>query len=193
MPRIEAPTVAEHHRMRRTALLDAAETVLAEQGADALTLAAVGHSAGLARSSVYQYFASTGDLMAAVVEDAFPRGTQRLREAVEAAPTPRAKVDAYVVTALDMATDRTHRSLQALASADLPVDCRSRMTQLHMEQAAPLRDALVALGDPVPDVTARLVLGVVRAASTLVVEGVPVAVARERVLDLVHEGVTVAS
>ena len=192
MPRIEAPTVAEHHQMRRTALLEAAENVLADHGADALTLAAVGNAAGLARSSVYQYFASTGDLMAAVVEDAFPRGTQRLRDAVEAAPTPRAKVDAYVVTALEMATDRTHRSLQALAAADLPADCRSRMSQLHMEQSAPLRDALTALGDPSPEITARLVLGVVRAASTLVVEGVPVPQARDRVLDLVHDGVTVA-
>ena len=179
MPRIEAPTVAEHHQMRRTALLEAAENVLADHGADALTLAAVGNAAGLARSSVYQYFASTGDLMAAVVEDAFPRGTQRL-------------VDAYVVTALEMATDRTHRSLQALAAADLPADCRSRMSQLHMEQSAPLRDALTALGDPSPEITARLVLGVVRAASTLVVEGVPVPQARDRVLDLVHDGVTVA-
>ena len=192
MPRIEAPTVAEHHQMRRTALLEAAETVLADQGADALTLAAVGSAAGLARSSVYQYFASTGDLMAAVVEDAFPRGNQRLSEAVAAAPTPRAKIDAYVVTALEMATDRTHRSLQALAAADLPLECRARMAQLHMEQSAPLRDALEALGDPSPDITARLVLGVVRAASTLVVEGVPVPEARDRVLDLVHDGVTVA-
>lgn len=192
MPRIDAPTVAEHHAMRRSALLEAAETVLADQGADALTLGAVGSAAGLARSSVYQYFASTGDLMAAVVEDAFPRGNQRLADAVAAAPTPRAKVDAYVVTALDMATDRTHRSLQALASADLPAECRARMAQLHTEQSAPLRDALAELGDPSPEITARLVLGVVRAASTLVLEGVPVPQARDRVLDLVHDGLTVA-
>ena len=192
MPRIDAPTVVEHHAMRRAALLEAAETVLADQGAEALTLAAVGQAAGLARSSVYQYFSSTAALMAAVVEDAFPRGTQRRADAVDAAASPRSKVDAYVITALDMATDRTHRSLQALSHADLPVECRARMGQLHMEQSAPLREALDSLGDPDPDVTARLVLGVVRAASTLVDEGVAVDVARDRALDLVHEGVIVA-
>ena len=66
------------------------------------------------------------------------------------------------------------------------------MSQLHMEQSAPLRDALAALGDASPEITSRLVLGVVRAASTLVVEGVPVPEARDRVLDLVHDGLTVA-
>ena len=59
MPRIDAPTVAEHHAQRRAALLAAAEELLAEQGVEAVTPAAVGARAGLARSSVYQYFSSS--------------------------------------------------------------------------------------------------------------------------------------
>ena len=71
MPRIEAPRVAEHHARQRRALLDAAHALLAETG-EAPSMAAVGRRAGLARSSVYQYFDSPGALLHAVVTDVFP-------------------------------------------------------------------------------------------------------------------------
>ena len=189
MPKIDAPTVAEHHARRRAALLAAAETVLAEQGLDALSLGAVGAQAGLARSSVYQYFDSTPALLVAVVEDAFPRATRTLRAAVDAESTPLEKVDAYVRTALDLAADRTHRSLAALASADLPPECRARVVELHTAQNAPLRESLVELGDPDPDLTCRLLVGLVRGASQAVTDGAPVAEVRRRTLAIVHEGI----
>ena len=53
MPRITAPTVAEHHAKQRRALLDAARDLLAETGAEP-SMAAVARRAGLARSSIYQ-------------------------------------------------------------------------------------------------------------------------------------------
>ena len=190
MPRIDAPTVIEHHSNRRAALLVAAESVLAEHGAEALTLAAVGAVAGLARSSVYQYFGSTPALMAAVGEDAFPKGTERLRSAVARADTPQDKVDAFVRTSIQLATDRTHRSLSALAGADLPIECRARMAELHAEQDAPLRDALSALGDRDADVTARLVAGIVRAAAGLILAGAPRAKVERRTLALVRHGLS---
>jgi AcrR family transcriptional regulator len=189
VPRIDAPTVAEHHAKRRAALLEAAEQVLADLGLDALSLGAVGAEAGLARSSVYQYFDSTPALLVAVVEDAFPRATQRLRDAVDAQNDPRAKVDAYVGTALELATDRTHRSLAALAGADLPAECRARVAELHSEQDAPLRDALRELGDRTPDLTARLMVALVRGAAQAVAEGASLTTVRRRTLALVHEGI----
>ncbi|MGB8020339.1 MAG: TetR family transcriptional regulator, partial [Candidatus Nanopelagicales bacterium] len=78
MPRIDAPTVAEHHQMRRAALIAAANDLLATEGVEAVTLGAVGAAAGLARSSVYQYFDSTGSLLAELVEQEVPRATAHL-------------------------------------------------------------------------------------------------------------------
>lgn len=189
MPRIDAPTVVEHHAQRRAALLAAAEELLAEQGVEAVTPAAVGARAGLARSSVYQYFASSPAIVAAVVEDAFPRATEQLRTSMAAAATPAEQVDAYVTTALRLAGDRTHRSLRALAGADLPEHCRARMDELHRAQTAPLVDALKALGTPDPALTAALVSGVVRAAALAVAEGAPAARVTRRTLALIHEGI----
>ena len=61
MPKISAPTVAEHRVRQRDALLHAATELLVDGGVSAVTPAAVGAAAGLARPSVYQYFSSGAD------------------------------------------------------------------------------------------------------------------------------------
>ena len=127
--------------------------------------------------------------MAAVVEDAFPRATEQLRAAMAAAPTPGGQVDAYVTTALALAGDRTHRSLRALAGADLPEHCQARMDELHRAQTAPLVDALRAMRTPEPALTAALVSGVVRAAAQAVAEGASPSRVTRRTLALIHEGI----
>jgi hypothetical protein len=108
---------------------------------------------------------------------------------MDAEASPARQVDAYVTAALALAQDRTHRSLQALASADLPPECHARLAELHDTQTAPLVDALRALGDRDAALTARLVSGLVRAASQAVAEGAPVARVRRRTLALVHQGI----
>jgi len=189
VPRIDAPTVAEHHSNQRAALLAAGGDLLATRGVDAVTPAAVGAAAGLARSSVYQYFDSSPALIAAIVEDAFPRATDELRAAVARAGTPSAQVDAYVRTALKMATDPVHRSLYALGRTELPPACRARLAELHAEQHAPLRAALGALAAPDPDLTTTLVLGLLGAAVQCVIDGAARRPVERRLLAVLHHGV----
>jgi hypothetical protein len=62
------------------------------------------------------------------------------------------------------------------------------MVELHEEQTAPLREALHALGDRDPALTARLVSGIVRSAASLVVEGASKADVERRTLALVRHG-----
>jgi len=189
VPRIDAPTVAEHHRRRRADLVAAGAVLLADGGTDAVTLAGVGSATGLARSSVYQYFDSSAALLAAVVEDVFPRSIAKLRKAVDKAATPTEQVDAYVVTALDLAVDASHRSLYALAGAPLPVECRARIAELHQQQFAPLREAVEGVGVADPDLTTRLLLGVLQSATQSVVEGAPRARVKREVLAFVRAGI----
>ena len=189
MPRIVAPTVAEHHRLRHEQLIAAATRLVAEGGVEALTPASVGAAAGLARSSVYQYFPSTGALLAAVGEDAFPRATAQLVVAVDRASSPESRLDAYVTTALSLSADPTYRSLAALASADLPTECRERLRELHAEQVAPLQSALRDSGAPDPALMASLILGVLHAAAQSMSAGVPRARVQRTVHSLLASGV----
>jgi AcrR family transcriptional regulator len=193
MPRIEAPTVVEHHQMRRAALLDAAGDLLATQGLEAVTLAAVGAAAGLARSSVYQYFDSTGSLLAALVEQEVPRGTEQLTAAMARAGGPVERVEAYVRGSIRAATDDRHRAMAQLASTDLPPQCRARVAELHQEQLAPLVQALAELGVRDPTIIAALVHGVVRAASTAINSGAPRSRVLAQALALVRHGVAAPS
>ena len=62
MPKISAPTVKEHRDQVRTRLIDAAENLLRDRGADGLTAGAVSSAAGIARNSIYRYVDSVDDL-----------------------------------------------------------------------------------------------------------------------------------
>lgn len=140
MPRISAATVADHRANQHAALLEAAREILVSEGVHALTPAAVGARIGLARSSVYRYFSSTADILAQLVEDAFPRWSARLRAAI--APTGPdaslpARIRAYGRAALDFVGSPDYALIPALQAIGLPGECRVRVDELHGELIAP--------------------------------------------------------
>ncbi len=186
MPRITAPTVAEHRTRQREALLAAATELLVAHGAGAVTPGAVGAAAGLARPSVYQYFASGADLLAAVVEESFPRANAELRTALDRVSDPGDRLDIYVRETLRLARDGAHRAVAALTAAPLPDQCRARLAELHREQAAPLFEALRDLGVPEPVLTAQLLGGALRAAMAALDAGATFDAVTDRTLALVH-------
>ena len=67
MPKIETHTLAEHRDWRRNQLIEAAAAIALESGGEAITVAAVAARAGLSRTSVYEYFASSADLAADLI------------------------------------------------------------------------------------------------------------------------------
>lgn len=60
-----------HHGNLRDSLLDAADALLAQDGAQALTLRAVAKAAGVSHAAPYHHFASREQLLAAVAARAF--------------------------------------------------------------------------------------------------------------------------
>ena len=147
MPRIDAPTVAEHHARLRRALLDAARALLAETG-EAPSMAAVGRRAGLARSSVYQYFGSPEELLNAVVSDVFPDWANQVKSRVDAAGSPGERVWAYVEANVLLFASSEQAVAQALARVVGPSVLQGPMREFHAQLQVPLRDALAELGEP---------------------------------------------
>jgi len=170
MPRITAPTVAEHRARQHSALLAAAREMLLANGPQAVTPAAVGARAGLARSSVYKYFSATTDILAQVVEDIFAVWTERVRRATQAEPDPAARVAVYVRTHLEFAQSDDRRVGYA-ASAGLPPQSLEHVMELHQRFSAPLREALADRGDPDPEVTTELITGTLEGAIRLIDAG----------------------
>nr|WP_297428540.1 TetR family transcriptional regulator [uncultured Actinotalea sp.] len=189
MPRIAAPTLAEHRRNQREAILHAATELLVSQGAAAVTPAAVGAAAGLARSSVYQYFGSGAAIIAAVIEDAFPRSLALLASALADLDDPVEIMTAYVRETLRQAAEGAHRPAAALRAATLPPECVDRLDELHREQVAPFLAALDDLGVPDASIRGRLLGGVIEAAMAAVESGAELETVTRATLDLLHTAV----
>ena len=80
-----------HHGNLRAGLLEAAEAVLAERGAQGLTLRDVARAAGVSHGAPYHHFASLNELLAAVAERGFVILGDAMAEAV-AVPDTRERL-----------------------------------------------------------------------------------------------------
>jgi AcrR family transcriptional regulator len=160
VPRIQAPTVAEQRQRQTRLILDAARSLLASSS-EPLSLSAVGRQAGLPRSSVYQYFTSKDELLAAVVGDVFPDWARQVRAHIDAAETPGQRVWAYVVANIELFASSEQAIARALTSAVDPQVLQGPMDVFHAELRAPLTTALVDLGEPEPTAMAELVNGLI--------------------------------
>lgn len=187
MPRIDAPTVAAHHAMRHDAIVAAARETLVAEGVSAVTPAAVAAQAGLARTSVYQYYPSTGALVAAAVEAIFAEANTVLSGVVGRVGDPRERIHRYIAAALELAA-RNHGPFHPLSIVDLPPMCRARVRELHEELLAPLHAAVEDLGVGDPEIVVGLAFGAISAAAQLVDHGTHLAVATERTVRFVDAG-----
>src|SRR6516225_9429920 len=84
----------EEKERRRGEFLDAAESLYAKQGWEAITMDQVARTARLSRALVYIYFRDKDDLLFAVGERAMKLLHQRFTAALETPGTGRDKVDA---------------------------------------------------------------------------------------------------
>ncbi|HNM97984.1 MAG TPA: TetR/AcrR family transcriptional regulator [Marmoricola sp.] len=172
MPKIEAATVAEHREMRHRAVVENAVRLYLDAGPSGVTPAAVAAATGLARSSVYQYFATSGELIGAAVEQLFSDYTREVVAAVEAVgPDPRERLAAYVQHSLS-AANRNHTA--SMNAADLPEECRDRLAQLHQTLRSPLRAIIAESGVANVDLTTALAMGAIQGAVIMVDHGAPV-------------------
>lgn len=171
MPRISAPTLAEHRDRRRSALLGAARAILQQEGITGLTFPAVARRAGLARTSLYEYFDSRAELVAAVVSEDFPVFVEGLKAAVAAAPSDRSKLEVYVTHQLQAMADGNHRLLAEAAQIELPPSTRQLIRELHTDLATIVVDALRRLNAPHPRLAADYIQAVVQAATVQIERG----------------------
>ena len=170
MPRITAPTVAEHRAAQQRALLDAARTLLARTG-EAPSMAEVAALAGLARPSAYQYYKSRTDLLNALVMDVFPRWAQRVEDAMSAEKKPADRILAYVLTNIALVDEGEHAVGSALASVAPSEELDAQSARMHQAILDPLVGALKDLGAEDPHSTAELINAIVHTGTRLLESG----------------------
>jgi AcrR family transcriptional regulator len=83
---------------RRDVILASARDLAAESGLAAVQIASVAEGAGIATGTVYRYFASKSDLVAALAQACAAAEVEQLRAAAAAAPGPLSALSAAIVT-----------------------------------------------------------------------------------------------
>ena len=111
----------------------------------------------MARSSIYRYFSSNAELLAAIVDDVFPEWAGYVHERVAAAGTPGEKVWAYVCANVDLFSSSEQDVASALTEVADPRMLKEPMEAFHADLQKPLVSALVALGEPRPKVMAEAI------------------------------------
>lgn len=170
MPRISEPTLAQHRAARERALLDVAHGILLETG-EAPGLSQVAERAGLARTSIYQYFGSRTDLLRAMVRDVFPRWTQQVTSAMAEATTPADRILAYATANLHLVDEGAHAIGSALAAVAPGEELDEQAARMHAEIQEPLVVTLTELGVDAPPAVAELIGGIVHAATRMLEAG----------------------
>ncbi|WP_412541807.1 helix-turn-helix domain-containing protein [Longispora sp. K20-0274] len=167
MPRISAPTVAEHRSRRLATLLEAGRDLVTEGGPEALTLANLAKRVGLSRPSLYEYFKSREDLAAAIIEDELPRWTVLVADSLAGDAPLADKIESYVRMQLDLMRDGRHAAAVALSAHALPDDARQRIRDGHLRLLEPLVEVLTRAGVAEPRLRAMLVQAIVESANRL--------------------------
>lgn len=98
MPYRRTENVVRHLTEREQAIRAAATHVAAEGGMGAVHIAAVAARAGIATGTVYRYFRSKTDLVAAVIAEVAARELTAMRAAADAAPGPLSALAACIAT-----------------------------------------------------------------------------------------------
>ena len=156
MPKISAPTLVEQRAWRRSQLLDAASAIALENGPTSITVSAVAARAGLSRTSFYEYFSSSSEIVAELITDELNEFTEFLTQKVAAASVPEEAITAWIEGSLEYVADGRHLLARALSTLELSTERSTQIGIAHRKMLAPLSTPLNQLG--VTDVRQALAL-----------------------------------
>ena len=146
MPRIHTDSLAAHRDWRRNQLIEAAAAIALESGGESITVAAVAARAGLSRTSVYEYFASSADMAADLIIDELDSFADELSRAIKDESDPVAALSIWIKASLNYIADGRHLLAKALNSIDIPRERGAAIATAHRALLAPLQKNLLAIG-----------------------------------------------
>lgn len=191
MPKISAPTVAEHRATQRAALIRAGEAVLLESGLAGVIPGAVCERAGMSRSSFYDYFATKDDLLVAIAIDAIERWDAEIEHALSTVEPGLAQLRRLVDATMAMTAEGRHEIAGALREADLNPSRYEDLMVLHDALLRPLVRIVADLGLATSRSAATLAQGVLGAGVQLVSHGMDHRAVADDVFRLLSRGLTV--
>jgi len=146
MPKIVTRDLASHRDWRRNQLIAAATAIALEESSASISIAAVAARAGLSRTSVYEYFASSQDLVADLLIEELNNFSALLAKAIEDEIEPITALANWIETSLNYVADGRHLLAKSLHATTLPRERNAEIAAAHRQMLAPLNKTLLSLG-----------------------------------------------
>ena len=154
VPRIQEANIREQRAMRQRQLIDAAMSLALEGGVNAVTVASVAKRAGLSRSSIYEYFSSSADLIADLVLEELENYNNRLQSSVAGIEEPYLYLELWIKESLQYVIDGRHILVKSLNSVNTPNFRKSEIALGHKRLVASMKKPFESLG--IKDIGAAL-------------------------------------
>lgn len=160
MPRISAPSVAEHVAHQERAVFDAAIALFEQRGYAAVSLADIAAEVGLKRNSLYRYFPDKAHILLAWYRTELPRQVAESKRLLGGCEPPEERLRRWVEAQLDYARTPEHALVVAFAevSDQLQPDDVAELGESHAQLLAPLTGVVAQAGVPAAEVSATVSL-----------------------------------
>lgn len=146
MPRINAANIDEHVRHQTQRITSAARRVFATRGFAAADLGSIAAEVGLARNSLYRYFANKDEILLACIREDMVPHIAKLAVLANNYPDPFERIIALVNMQFDLATGPVHATLELMGEVrEGSSELRKEIAQLHRTPNILLEKALTEM------------------------------------------------
>jgi AcrR family transcriptional regulator len=193
LPKIDAPTIAEHVSRREAEILDAAVDLFAKQGLTDTSMAEIADAVGVARSAIYRYFPSKEHILLTSFERRIPETIAAADRAVAQGTTPLEKLERWLTFQVDYSVDPAHeigRRIQVELHR-LPVEFQEAVAAGHSQLWATLDElveSVLTVSGDMSDagLVAQMIGGLLNATTLWSMEGGDPEVAKSLLLEAVR-------
>ena len=175
MPKIEAANIEEHVRIQTDRILNAAGDLFRDRGYRGTDMGDIARSIGLARNSLYRYYASKDHILLACMQREMTPFVERLTALERDHDDAVERIDAWLDLQMDMATGPCQTMINLIGNVDdASPELRSEIGAVHEPPrrvlAGAVREVLADSGRDVELVTG-MITSMVQSAGNRIIDG----------------------
>lgn len=145
--------------------------IIATNGVDFLSMAALAQSTGLSRPAIYQYFASKEHVLGEILINEMADLSNEIDRLVSDIEDPMEQVRVWMHYSLAHLASSDHRVIRQISIDNLPADQRGMLRAMHGYFMMSLMTSLTSLGVSEPSSLASMIYAAVAAAAKRIDEG----------------------
>ena len=156
---------------RQEAILEAAQSLIAEKGVDAVSMAELAKATGLSRPAIYQYFASKDHVLAELVINEMADLSNAIERHIKGLADPMERIRIWIHYSLAHLASAEHRIIREISIQSLPEESRGMINAMHGHFMFALLSPVREIGVKDVTATAHLIFASVAAAAKRIDEG----------------------